>query len=94
MKISLLEYLTTTHRDAVNIAPVQTGNLVSSGRIEPIVEIGDSLKGSVVFGSEQVPYAKKRHYENKKNPQTKGYLEKAGDKNARNFVRYLKGKHS
>ena len=33
----------------------------------------------VKFGDARVPYARRRHFENKKNPHTKYYLQKAGD---------------
>lgn len=58
------------------LAPVDKGDLRSSGRV---VENKDGI--SAVFGGADVgvPYAKRRHFENKKNPQTLGYLKKAGD---------------
>lgn len=56
------------------LAPVDTGALRSDGKIEIS---GDGL--AVAFGSRDVPYARKRHYENRKNPQTLHYLERAGD---------------
>lgn len=58
------------------LAPVDKGDLRSSGRV-----VGSGEKVSAVFGGEDVgvPYAKRRHYENKKNPQTLLYLKKAGD---------------
>jgi len=78
-------------RDSQILAPVAEvngGNLKSSGRIERV----RSAVYKIVFGgSGKVPYAKRRHYENKKNPQTLRYLERAGDSNARNVKRYLRG---
>lgn len=58
------------------LAPRDTGALVSSGRV---VEQGSKV--SAVFGGADVgvPYARRRHYENRKNPQTLLYLEKAGN---------------
>lgn len=58
------------------LAPVDTGDLRASGRVEPL-ENGSSA----VFGgaSVDVPYARRRHYENRKNPQTLRYLERAGE---------------
>lgn len=60
---------------ATIIAPVESGALVESGRVE------DNPNGgvSVIFGGNGVPYARRRHYENKKNPQTLHYLKRAGD---------------
>lgn len=57
------------------LAPVLTGALKSDGRIE------DNPNGglSVTFGSPKVPYARRRHYENNKNPQTLYYLQRAGE---------------
>lgn len=57
------------------LAPVDTGALVQSGR----VEINPDGSVSAVFGGGSVPYARRRHFENKKNPQTLNYLQKAGD---------------
>lgn len=61
-------------------APVLTGNLVRSIRI-------DSSKQGVVFvaaggnaGSYSVPYAKRREYENNLHPNTKMYMHRAFDK--------------
>ena len=87
MDRSLLELATVISRDASNLAPRDTGNLIASGRIE---KKGNGY--AVSFGGGSVKYAKRRHYENKKNPHTKRYLEKAGDKNSKNFAKYLKGK--
>ena len=87
MDKSLLELATTIHRDASNLAPRDKGNLIASGRIE---KKGNGY--AVSFGGGSVKYAKRRHYENKKNPHTKRYLEKAGDKNSKNFIKYMKGK--
>lgn len=58
------------------LAPVDKGDLVSSGRVT-----GQGEKSVAKFGGADVgvPYAKRRHYENKKNPQTLNYLKKAGD---------------
>lgn len=55
-------------------APVLTGALKSDGRIEY-----RNADIAVVFGDERVPYARLRHFENRKNPQTKYYLSNAGD---------------
>lgn len=58
------------------LAPVDTGDLRASGRVEP-----EKNGNSAVFGGAlvDVPYARRRHYENRKNPQTLRYLERAGD---------------
>lgn len=70
----LLDLTTDIHRRSIILAPRDTAALVNSGRIDPIV---DGYK--ITFGSPRVPYARRRHFENNKNPQTKGYLAKAGD---------------
>lgn len=62
-------------------APVDTGSLKSDGR----VEIRDTGM-AVVFGDERVPYARRRHFENKKNPQTLHYLKDAGDEVAKSGI--------
>lgn len=88
MDKGLLEIVTDIHHRAVIIAPKDSRALVNSGIIE-------SAEGGirVRFGSDKVPYARSRHYENKKNPGSKGYLAKAGDSVARGEkLKYFKGK--
>lgn len=65
------------------IAPVLTGALRANGRVE------QNPKGgiSVVFGDVTVPYARRRHFENRKNPHTLQYLRKAGDSVVKEGVR-------
>lgn len=74
-----LRMATDILRLATQYAPVDQGHLRASGRIEK----GQGSGVKVVFGGDgngfSVPYAKRRHYENKKNPQTLRYLERAGD---------------
>lgn len=88
LKIGALEMITDVHRRAVTIAPKVTRNLVNSGVIEPIRD-GYLLR----FGSSRVPYARRRHFENKLHPETKGYLAKAGQSVARgDKTKYFRGK--
>lgn len=82
-----LEIATDIDRRAKILAPVDTRALVNSGRIERI----GIAAFKIIFGSSKVPYARIRHFENRKNPQTLGYLEKAGDSVARgNVDKYLR----
>lgn len=67
--------------DAEIRAPYLSGDLRSDGRVEES-QSGDTLQFKVVFGDSRVPYARRRHYENRKNPHTKYYLENA----AKNIV--------
>ena len=68
------------------LAPVATGALKRDGRVEK-----SSGEVKVKFGDATVPYARKRHYENNKNPQTLLYLERAGDQVAKEGIkRYLR----
>lgn len=87
LDVAMLELATTIHRDASNLAPVDTAALVNSGRVK---RRGEG-KYSIIFGGNGVRYAKRRHYENRKNPHTLHYLERAGDANSKNFKRYVKG---
>lgn len=84
----LLEMTTDIHTRSTVLAPKDTRALVNSGRI------GKVTGGyKVTYGSSRVPYARRRHFENKKNPQTLRYLEKAGDSVARgNVGKYFRGK--
>lgn len=78
MQRALLEMATDIHRRATDRAPLETGALKNSGRIESV-----SNGYKIVFGSSRVPYARRRHFENRKNPSTIGYLAIAGDSVAR-----------
>lgn len=63
-------------------APVDTGALRADGRV--VREQEGTI--TVAFGGLEVPYARRRHYENNKNPQTKYYLERAGDQIAKQGI--------
>lgn len=84
---AVLTMATDIHREAVLMAPRDESALVNSGRIER-VKAGFY---KIIFGGGRVPYAKRRHYENKKNPHTLRYLEKPGDRISRNIRKYLRG---
>lgn len=85
MDISMLDLVTDVHRTASVLAPKDSRTLVKSGRI--------SRQGKahykVIFGGGAVPYARRRHFENKLHPGTLGYLERPGDAASRNLKRYL-----
>lgn len=87
LDVAVLEMVTDIHREASILSPKLTRALVNSGRI--------SRKGqahySVIFGGGSVPYARRRHFENKAHPGTLRYLERPGDKISRNIKRYIRG---
>lgn len=62
--------------------PVDTGELKDSTRYERTGE----LQYRVLV---DVPYARRRHFENFKNPHTRLYLQRAVEKNSRNLERYF-----
>lgn len=70
----LLSLMTDIDTRSKAIAPRDTGALVNSSRIERLTD-----GYAITYGSARVPYARKRFYENKKNPQTRRYLAKAAD---------------
>ena len=86
LDFAVLQMATDIHRVSAVLAPKASRALVNSGRI--------SREGQahykVIYGGGAVPYARIRHYINKKNPQTLRYLENAGDSTSRNFKRYIK----
>lgn len=62
--------------DSRMLAPVLTGALRSDGNVKK-----EGMASYIVqYGDARVPYARRRHFENKKNPQTKYYLWNAGDR--------------
>lgn len=84
----LLELATDVDTRAKILAPKDTRALVNSSTIS---KRGNDVQ--IKFGSSRVPYARKRHFENQKNPQTIGYLEKAGESVIRgNTAKYFRGK--
>lgn len=75
MRKGLACMLSDIHSQAVLNAPKKTRALANSGKFK--METG--LKGKVVFGGGDVPYAKRREYENKLHPSTRFYLKRARD---------------
>lgn len=68
------------------IAPVLSGDLKMNGRVEKIPN-----GVSVVFGDSRIPYARRRHFENRKSPATLNYLERAGDQTRKEGFIVMKG---
>ena len=64
-------------------APYDTGALHDDGRVNQ-----SNLKVVVAFGGFAVPYARRRHYENNLHPNTKYYLERAGNETAKQGVQF------
>lgn len=73
MRKGLAHMLSDIHAQAVLNAPKRSRALANSGKFK--MESG--LKGKVVFGGGDVPYAKRREYENKLHPSTRFYLKRA-----------------
>lgn len=70
---------------ATVLAPKLTGALQGDGRVEV-----EGNHHTARFGGTDVPYARRRHFENKKNPQTLNYLKRAGDSVAKeNIKKYV-----
>lgn len=70
------------------LAPELTGSLKADGRVEE--SDGDELEASVAYGSPSVPYARRRHFENNLHPDTKYYLQNAGDSVAKEGINKYK----
>lgn len=81
------EALSTMGDSILNLAqmyaPVLTGALRADGRV-----VKEPNSVTVRFGGFSVPYARRRHYENNKHPDTKYYLERAGNQVARKGVQF------
>lgn len=89
LDIAVLEMATDIDRVAKQLAPRATGALKKSGRIERL----GNADYAITFGGSDVPYARRRHYENRKSPQTLRYLERAGDSVSRAGIKkYLRNK--
>lgn len=83
--VAMLALATDIHRVAVQNAPHDEGHLQGSGKVTKV----DNTAYKVTFGDDRVPYARRRHFENKKNPQTLKYLERAGDSQSKNIEKYI-----
>lgn len=68
------------------LAPVLSGDLKMNGRVEKIPN-----GVSVVFGDSRIPYARRRHFENRKSPVTLNYLERAGNQTRKEGFIVMKG---
>nr|DAM56798.1 MAG TPA: putative tail-component [Caudoviricetes sp.] len=68
------------------LAPVLSGDLKMNGRVEKIPN-----GVSVIFGDSRIPYARRRHFENRKSPATLNYLERAGDQTRKEGFIVMKG---
>ena len=86
----LLRFVTDVHRLATIYAPVETGNLRASGRVERITD-GYKVKFGGSIGRFAVKYAAIRHAVNFKNPQTREYLARAGRQTEKNASKYFGG---
>lgn len=86
LNTAVLQMATDIHRQAVVLAPKDTRALANSGRITK----ESSGKVVVTFGGGAVRYARRRHFENKKNPHTLKYLERAGRNVVKNPGKYIK----
>lgn len=87
LEFALASLSTEIHRIAIMNAPHLNGALQDSGKVERL----ESMKYQVRFGDSEVPYALRRHYENKKNPQTLRYLERAAESVFTDISEYFKG---
>lgn len=86
LKAGLNQLGTEILNEAQQNAPVLTGALRASGTLTV-----DGSTARIRFGSVDVPYARMRHYVNNLHPDTKYYLQRAGDSVSRNAADYFKG---
>lgn len=87
LDLAVLQMATDIHRGASILAPKETRALVNSGKIKR----NKRAHYTISFGDNRVPYARRRHFENKKTPGSLRYLERAGDSVARGtLTKYLR----
>lgn len=78
-------------REGIHGAPVLTGALINS------IRVTDDHNGTIYIlaggsvGGKSVPYAKRREYENKKNPDKRFYMKKAFKWGRGHYKEYYKG---
>ena len=86
LDLGMLEMSNDIDRRSKALAPIDTSALVNSSKV---TKVTNGYK--ISFGSSRVPYARRRHFENRKNPQTKGYLARGADSVARgNIGKYFR----
>lgn len=89
MDAGLAEMMTDIDTKSAILAPVLTGALRNSRKLTRT----GNRQYTLSYGDSKVPYARRRHFENKKHPQTIGYLAKAGDAVMRGDTgKYFRGK--
>jgi hypothetical protein len=86
LDMAVLEMATDIHRISGVISPKDSRALVNSGRIDRV----EKAHYRVTYGGGRVPYARMRHYKNRKTPGSLRYLERAGETVSRNFKRYIR----
>lgn len=74
----VLNMLAEIDAKAKNYAPVKTGALKNSGQV---------TANSVIYGNNQVPYARLRHFVNHLHPGTRYYLSRAAEEVAKSDLR-------
>lgn len=72
-------------------APVDTGALVNSIRVNTDGDDNVYVLAGGVVGGRSVPYALKREYENNKNPGTKLYMTRAFQQETKDYLKYFRG---
>jgi len=77
-KVGVANMLAEIDAKAKNYAPVRTGALKNSGQI---------TASSVIYGNNQVPYARLRHFVNNLHPGTRYYLSRAAEEVAKSDLR-------
>lgn len=81
--LAVLQMMTDVHRLSQVFAPKDTRALVKSARVQ--------RKGNAHYSvSYNTPYARRRHFENNRNPQTLNYLERAGDETTKDIRKYFR----
>lgn len=76
---------------AMKGAPVLTGALVNSIRVTDDSEGKIYILAGGKVGGKNIPYAKRREYENKAHPEKKEYMKKAFKWAEENYKKYYEG---
>lgn len=80
-----------TANKAAENAPVDTGALSNSLRVTTSEKDAVYVLAGGKSGGKSIAYARRREYENRKNPQTKRYMGRAFDDLKTNYAKYFKG---
>lgn len=91
LAIGMVELGYAIATQAMRNAPVDTGALVNSIRVNDDDAYHIFVLAGGEYGGKSVPYARMREYENRLHPGTTHYMKRAFESETKNIKKYFKG---